>query len=49
MYGNFPHIFDCWADPVDHLLLLKSSMPNASAEVSYKSFEVDVGIKQNLG
>ena len=24
MHGNVPHMFDCWADPVVHLLLLKS-------------------------
>ena len=26
MYGNIPHMFDCWVDPVLHLLLLKSAM-----------------------
>ena len=26
MYGNIPYMFDCWDDPVVHLLLLKSSM-----------------------
>ena len=26
MYGNIPYMFDCWADPVVHLFLLKSSM-----------------------
>ena len=26
MHGNIQHIFDCWADPVVHLLALKSSM-----------------------
>ena len=26
MHGNFPYMFDCWADPVAHLFLLKSSM-----------------------
>ena len=25
-HGIIPHLFDCWADPVVHLLLLKSSM-----------------------
>ena len=25
MHGNIPFIFDCWAYPVVHLLLLKSS------------------------
>ena len=25
IHGNFPYMFDCWADPVFHLLL-KSSM-----------------------
>ena len=24
-HGGIPYIFDCWADPVVHLLLLKSS------------------------
>ena len=28
MNGNIPYRFDCWADPVVHLLLLKSSMCN---------------------
>ena len=26
MHGNISFMFDCWADPVVHLLLLKSSM-----------------------
>ena len=26
MHGNIPFMFDCWADSVLHLLLLKSSM-----------------------
>ena len=26
MHANFPFMFDCWADPVTHLHLLKSSM-----------------------
>ena len=26
MYGNIPYMFDCWADPGIHLLLLKSSI-----------------------
>ena len=26
MRGIIPKLFDCWANPVDHLLLLKSSM-----------------------
>ena len=26
MHGNIPCVFDCWADPVVHLLLLKSSI-----------------------
>ena len=26
MNGKIPQLFDCWADPVVHLLLLKSSM-----------------------
>ena len=25
--GNFPYMFDYWADPVAHLLLLKSFIP----------------------
>ena len=25
-YGNIPYLFDFWADPFVHLLLLKSSM-----------------------
>ena len=28
MHGIIPQLFDCWADPVGHLLLLKSSIPN---------------------
>ena len=26
MHGIIPKLFDCWANPVAHLLLLKSSM-----------------------
>ena len=26
-HGNIPYMFDCWHDPIVHLLLLKSSMP----------------------
>ena len=26
MHGNIPYLFDFWADPIVHLLLLKSSM-----------------------
>ena len=26
MYGNIPYMFDCWADSVDHLILLETSM-----------------------
>ena len=26
MHANIPYMFDCWTDPVVHLLLLKSSM-----------------------
>ena len=26
IHDNIPFIFECWADPVVHLLLLKSSM-----------------------
>ena len=26
MHGIIPQLFDCWANPVAHLLLLKSSM-----------------------
>ena len=26
MHGIIPQLFDCWADPDGHLLLLKSSM-----------------------
>ena len=26
MQGIIPYLFDCWADPVVHLLLLKSSV-----------------------
>ena len=26
MHGIIPQLFDCWADPVARLLLLKSSM-----------------------
>ena len=30
MHGIIPQLFDCWADPVAHLLLLKSSMDIAT-------------------
>ena len=30
MHGKIPLLFDCWADPVAHLLLLKSSMAKGS-------------------
>ena len=26
MHGTIPYMFDCWADPVVHLLLVKNSM-----------------------
>ena len=26
MHGNLPNMFDCWADPLVHLLLLNSFM-----------------------
>ena len=26
MHGMIPELFNCWADPIAHLLLLKSSM-----------------------
>ena len=29
MHGIIPQLFDCWADPVAHLLLLKSSMAHS--------------------
>ena len=29
MHGIIPQLFDCWADPVAHLLLLQSSMEKA--------------------
>ena len=28
MHGNFEYMFDCWADSVDHLLLLRSKVTN---------------------
>ena len=28
MHDIIPKLFDCWADPVAHLLLVKSSMVN---------------------
>ena len=33
-HGIFPYMFDCWTDPVVHLLLLKSSMnePNKAIQ-----------------
>ena len=32
MHGIIPQLFDCWADPVAHLLLLKSSMDSTIKE-----------------
>ena len=29
MHGNILYMFDCWADPVVHLILLLSSMDSA--------------------
>ena len=26
MHGNIPLMFDCWADPIFHMLLLKNSL-----------------------
>ena len=39
MHGNIPYMFDCWADPVVHLLLLKSSMAEA---IGYTDKEIDM-------
>ena len=33
MYGNIPCMFDNWANPVDHLLLLKSSVKTRRSNI----------------
>ena len=35
VHGIIPFMFDCWANPVVHLLLLKSSMASLSIQWSY--------------
>ena len=35
MHGIIPQLFDCWADPVAHLLLLKSSMVRAAVNYDF--------------
>ena len=40
MYGIIPYMFDCWADPVVHLLLLKSSMDWVLEHESHHSREL---------
>ena len=35
MHGIIPQLFDCWADPVAHLLLLKSSMATLDMTIAY--------------
>ena len=37
MHGNIPYMFDCWADPVVHLLLLKNSTTPSSSSSSFPS------------
>ena len=39
-HSNIPHIFDHWADPVVHLLLLKSSMAKDWEEALWPIFEM---------
>ena len=34
MHGIITLLFDCWADPVVHLLLLKSSMDGLEPQIS---------------
>ena len=42
MHGIIPQLFDCWADPVAHLLLLKSSMIESFELCTGGSIVVDV-------
>ena len=35
MHDSIPYMFDCWADPVVHHLLLKSFMPGANPEKNF--------------
>ena len=37
MYGIIPKLFDCWANPVAHLLLLKSSMDRILTYIARQS------------
>ena len=32
MHGNISYTFDCWADPVVHLIQFKSSLPQLSID-----------------
>ena len=38
IHGKIPNMFDYWANPVVHLLQLKSSMPNP--DQAYSSWEL---------
>ena len=38
MHGKNPHLFDFWADPVAHLLLLKSPMVNRSISQTFQFY-----------
>ena len=40
MHGNISFMFDCWADPVVHLLLLKSFMSKPKINTQM-AFEID--------
>ena len=35
MHGIIPHMFDCWTEPVVHLLLQKSSMLHYTLSLKY--------------
>ena len=45
MHGNISFMFDCWADPVVHLLLLKSPMAQHSHEYTLNTHIRICGIK----
>ena len=43
--GIIPHMFDCWADPVVHLLLLKSCMYLLAREREQVQVSMEVCVK----
>ena len=40
MHGNFPYLFDFWADPFVHLFILQSSNAKLENEPSPASFNL---------